>query len=377
MAARIRWWLEGEPTPALEALRADLDAILEGPRSEGRPRVGRKRFYRVEPENPGDPVFFVKIFTAPPGLARLTSWFRRSRAPREAATARAIAAKGFAVAAPVASGEERRAGLLVRGISITVGLPLRDLRSLLEDPATSRAQVRALVTSFGGLNRRMHEAGIDQDDTSPNNFLVDAALEWTLIDFERCKLGRPLSEGRRTTLLAKLQRHDLGVSRTDRLRLLRAYLTDGDERSARRAAWRRIEPELLNLRRRDARRAIKGAFEVGRHVGQQGRTWYIKGREDAAVVRLSLDAAQCRAVWTLAHVFERLALPALRPVRLDDDAVELLAPELDEHAMEFHTAVARARKRFDPYGTWVREPQWALTPAGAVLLTPSAFKLRL
>ena len=115
----------------------------------------------------------------------------------------------------------------------------------------------------------------------------------------------------------------------------------------------------------------------GERLTRLGAEWLVREREGAAAVRLNLDTAQCRAIWVLAHVFERLSLPALRPVRLGDQFVDLLAPDLDEHAMEFHAAVARARRRFAPYGRWVREPQWVLTPRGAVLLTPNAFKLDL
>ena len=68
---------------------------------------------------------------------------------------------------------------------------------------------------------------------------------------------------------------------------------------------------------------------------------------------------------------------ALRPVRLDAHSVDLLAPDLDEHAMDYHAAVARALRRFEPYGRFVRDPEWALTSAGAVLLTPNAFRLEL
>jgi hypothetical protein len=178
-------------------------------------------------------------------------------------------------------------------------------------------------------------------------------------------------------LLAKLQRHDLGVSRSERLRFLRTYLGEGGARSERREACAKIMRAFFTIRQRDARHATRAAFQPGGRIGREGRTWYVKGREQAPVIRLNLGPARSRAIWTLCHVYERLRLPALRPVRLDDQGVDLQVPELDEHAMEFHAAVTRARRRFEPYGSFVREPQWALTAGGAVLLTPDAFRLRL
>ncbi len=368
----MRWWIDGTPTPLLAALERDPNAVLAGPGSTPRERTGRKRFYRVEdPE--GGPALYVKSFQGPRGAA---AWLRRSRARREARIARRVAERGFAAARPIAWAEERRAGRLLRSLVVIPERPLRNLRAWLSDPATAGATRRRLLQSFAGLMRRLHDAGVDQDNSSPKNFLVDPEGDWVLIDFERCRLGRPLGT-RRWTLLAKLQRHDLGVSNSERLRFLRSYLDQDGERLGRREAWAKIARAFLAIRRRDARHATRAAFRPGRRIGRDGRTWYVKGREQAPVIRLSLGPARSRAVWTLCHVYERLRLPALRPVRLDDQGVDLQVPELDEHAMEFHGAVARARRRFEPYGSFVREPQWALTPSGAVLLTPDAFRLRL
>jgi hypothetical protein len=372
--ARVRWWVHGDATPTLERLLADPDGVLHGPSSVARARTGRKRFYRVAAPA-GEPALYVKVFHPAPGLARLATLLRRSRAQREADVARAVAARGFEVAEPLAVGEQRRLGVLVRSFSVIPERPGRDLRALLGDPALERAQRRPLLESFGALQRRLHDCGVDQDDTSPNNFLVRTDGGWVLIDFERCRLGAALSEPRRLELLAKLQRHGLGVSRSDRLRALRAYLGGDAGAAERRALWEKIGAVFVALRRRDARRAADGAFQVGRHVGREGAAWVIRGRESAPVLPLDLPEAEARDVWVRAQQLERLALPALRPVRLAGRRVEL--EQANEVACaDPARAIQRARRELERFGELAADAAWVFTAEGARLRDPRAFRLR-
>lgn len=369
----VRWWLEERATPSLEALIDDPDRVVEGPTSVARARTGRKRFYRIA-GGEGQPALLVKVFRPPSLGARLLGRVRPSKARREARVARQVAARGFDVAAPVAVGEERRGGLPGRSYSVVVERPLRDLRAVLEAPETDTGQRRALVESFAELTRRLHDAGVDQDDSSPNNFLVAPDGRWVLIDFERCRVGPRLGE-RRWTLLAKLHRHRLGVSGTDRLRFLRAYLQGGD-RARRREAWERIRPAYLRVRRNDARRAGRAAFRAGRHVGRDGDAWCVRGREGARTVRVELPRREARALWRVAHQLERLGLPALRPVRLDSSGVELEARDLAECApAERDAAIRAARARLAPFGSLDADAEWVMTRDGALLADLRAFRL--
>jgi len=374
MAGDIRWWVDGPSDRVLEGLLANPDCVLRGAGSVARPRVGRKRFYRLEAGD-GESALFVKIFTVPAGPARWRSALRPSKARREAQIARQVGERGFAVAVPVAVGEQRRWGLLSRSFSVIRECPARDLRAILEDPETPRLRRVELLESFAQLNRRLHDAGVDQDDTSPNNFLVDDGLHWTLVDFERCRLGAPLGE-RRWTLLAKLHRHGLGVSLTERLRFLRSYLGEPGTRAQRREAVQKIISAFLEVRRRDARRAARGAFQEGRHVGCEGATWFVRGREDVQTIRLEVSPARARAGWIAAHQLERLNLPALRPVRLSERGLELQAPSPAEPAGPRQAAVERALRRFAPLGEFVEEPHWEPTPNGPALRNPLAFRLK-
>jgi tRNA A-37 threonylcarbamoyl transferase component Bud32 len=373
-SGQLRWWLEGKPTGVLEALMADPDGVLQGPGSVARSRVGRKRFYRVEAP-PGEPALYVKVFTLPPGLPRLRYWLRPSKARREAAIGRAIRARGLEAAGPIAVGEERRAGSLRRSLSVIPERPGRDLRVVLSDPGLECARRRALLASFGALARRLHDAGIDQDDFSPNNFLVLDDGGFCLIDFERCHVRTPLGD-RRWVLLAKLHRHSLGVSRTDRLRFLRGYLGADAGRAERRAAWDKNRAPFQRIRRRDARRAARAAFKVGRHIERSGEVWTVRGRESLRVIRLELGARESRRAWVTAHQMERLGLPALRPVRLGPDWIELEAPASADPPPA-DARLGSAARRFALYGRLAADPDWVSGPAGPLLRDPRAFRLEI
>ncbi len=372
---RVRWWVDGKATTRLKALMADPDRVLQGSGSVARQRIGRKRFFRVE-GGPGEPALFVKVFTRTRGLPRLRYIPRPSKARREAAIARRAASRGFDAAAPIAVGEERRCGMLHRSFSVIPERPARDLRAILADPATGSKERRSLIEAFASFSRRLHDAGIDQDDFSPNNFLVADDQRFVLIDFERCRIGASLG-ARRWTLLAKLHRHDLGVSRTDRLRFLRVYLGPGADRGAQRVAWQHICEAFRRVRASDVRHATRSAFQVGRHLAHEDEVWVVRGRERAPVLRLPLPPRSARKVWVRAHQLERLGLPALRPVRLGPDWVELEDPGAELKTGDRESQVRLALRKFDGYGEFVAEAKWAITAQGAKLRDPRAFKLRL
>jgi hypothetical protein len=377
-SGRVVWWVEGETTPSLEALLADPDRVLSGPGSLARPRTGRKRFWRLSGDG-SEPALLVKEFRVTSAGARLRSLLRPSKARREARVARAVQARAFDAAAPLAVGEERRFGAVARSLSVIREREGTDLRALLLDPATPDARRRALVEGLADLARRLHDAGVDQDDFSPNNFLVTRGDAFVLLDFERCSIGAPLQAARRWRILAKLHRHDLGVSAIDRMRFLRRYLGPEASRADRHAAWRAIRAEFLRVRARDARRAARAAFRVGRNVVREGDAWVVRGREGRPVVRLELGPERARDAWVRAHQLERLALPALRPVRLGAGFVELEEPKPAAPPSPARRAAleARATRRFRDYGRFVSKPGWRFAERGALLADPLAFELAL
>lgn len=377
IGSRLHWWTEGAPPPRLAALLADPDGVLQGPGSFARERGGRKRFYRLEGAA-GEPALFVKVFTLPAGWPRLRYLLRPSKARRELAIAHAIVARGFDAVVPIAVGEERRWDGLRRSLTVSVERRgARDLRAVLEDPGLAPPARRDLVIRFAELTRRMHDEGIDQDDTAPNNFLCLGDGRFALIDFERCHLRtRPLGR-RRDTLLAKLSRRVPMLSRTDHLRFLRAYQGMESSRAERRLACERIAQEMLRIRRRDARHARAAAFESGRHLARLGGSWVMIEREHEPTLRIDLPRKRAREAWIRAHQLERLGLPALRPVRLDESGIDLVLPAGARTPRPDDVAVRRALRVFAPWGRFVEPPEWRAIGTRVLLANPQAFSLEI
>ncbi len=368
---RVRWWVEGTPPRTLQKLMQDPDAVLQGPGSVARGPAGRKHFYRLESET-GHPAILVKIFNIQGWASRARYWMRPSKARHEAEIARALVSRGFDVSVPIAVGEERRWGVLARSFSIIPELRARDLLAILRDPETTDAERRAIAENFGSFARKLHDAGINQDDFSPNNFLLDDKGRYVLIDFERCEVGSPLGE-RRWTLIAKLHRHKMRLTYSNRLRFLRAYLGENTTSQELRDAWTKIEPIFYALRRRDARRAGEGAFEAGRNIHHDGDMWTVHARRDEPVKRIMFENndAACTA-WRRSHQIERLALPALKGVRMGPDWVEYQRPDIDGEPNPIE--IERNLKRCKRFGEFVSEPQWGVLGGLTVLTNPHGYQ---
>lgn len=195
-------------------------------------------------------------------------WWRRvgaSKARRDLERAGAIAALGIATPCPVAVGEQRSGPLLTRCYELVPWLAdAIDLRRAREEGAGTPAERRARSAALGALVRRMHDAGVDQRDLAPNNFLWRAAADPSLfaIDFERTRVGAPVAPRARIAALAKLDRHCVHAPASERMRFLRAYC-EGD-RAAARGLWRAVEAASAELMRRDAARWRRTATRRGR-----------------------------------------------------------------------------------------------------------------
>jgi hypothetical protein len=254
----LRWWLApgvapGAATPAIEAA---LAALAAG--AEDRKRGRRKSLYRLDLGGAGEPDHLLKV-------NRYAGRRRRSKARHELEIAAALSARGLPAPVPLAAGERRRGGRLEVCYLLVPILPgVHDLREELARPPRP-ARRRALDRALGALARRLHQAGLHQDDFQPNNFLVrwrGDAPELFVIDFERARLRRRVPDRLRRRALAKLEREAGRAPATRRLRFLHAYC--GDDARAARRWWRALEDEAATLARRDAAHLFRNATRPGR-----------------------------------------------------------------------------------------------------------------
>ena len=180
-----------------DALRAPLAASLEAVASgaaRNRKRGRRKELYLLAPAPGAEPSHLLKVnhYEAGAGLRRRLFG---SKARRELRLAERAAKRGIATPLPLAAGE-RREGKRVAACYLLVPFVAgaRDLRHVLAERLAA-GERRALARAFGAFVRRVHDAGIDQDDLQPNNFLLGprGAEDLYLIDFERLTIRRRIA----------------------------------------------------------------------------------------------------------------------------------------------------------------------------------------
>ena len=288
----VRWWLgpgraAGEAGPVLA--RA-LEALAGG--GARNLRTGRrKELYALALGAPGEPDHLLKV-------SRYRGRLRGSKARHELRTARALAGRGVATPVPLAAGERRRAGLLRACYLLVPLLPgAVDLAAHWRRGVLAPAERRALARGFGALARRLHDAGLRQDDFAPNNFLVRPGDPPALlaIDFERARLGRrPASRRARVAMLAKLERRvGVAASASDRLRFLRAYAGDA---GAARLWWSRLAAAAPGRARRDLEHWLRTATRDGRRFVRvaHGR-WQGFARREADLAVLAGEAERLLA----------------------------------------------------------------------------------
>jgi len=284
----VHWWLGPGFTPgeAGPALARALEALAGG-RARNLRTGRRKELYALALGSSGEPDHLLKV-----NLYRRR--LRGSKARHELRTAVALAGRGVATPLPVAAGERRRGGLLRACYLLVPLVPgAADLAARWRGGVPAPAERRALACGFGALARRLHDAGLRQDDFAPNNFLVRPGDPPALlaIDFERARLGRrPASRRRRLAMLAKLERRvGTAASASDRLRFLHAYA--GDAAGAR-LWWRRLEAAAPARARRDLAHWLHRATRDGRRFTRVARPgWWGFARRDADLEALA-GAAQ-------------------------------------------------------------------------------------
>jgi hypothetical protein len=167
---------------------------------------------------------FVKHFDAPAGWERLKSWYRRSRSSKTVRITAALEAAGFSVSPVLVQGvhSDSQRELIVTARAAGDG-PILALRGLNGSIFAKRAALRALGAEVG----RLHLAGFIHGDLTPFNIRIMVARIpcFTFIDNDRTRGHVVIARARRRRRnLVQLGRFALpGITRTDRMRVFRAY----------------------------------------------------------------------------------------------------------------------------------------------------------
>jgi hypothetical protein len=348
----VGWHLEQADAESLSPLLARLMRDLDRGRLENQKSGRRKELYAVELEKRGEHLLKVNRY---PGAS---GWWRRlrgSKARREQRIAREVARRGLPAPVPSAWGERGRLRLDSCYLLVPRLEDVVDLAVLESDRTLPPASRRNLASAFGALSRRVHEAGLQQDDFAPNNFLVRLAPvpELFVIDFERARLRRgPVPHERRLDALVRLDRRLPGVSNAERWRFLVAYA--GDTQAAR-SWWIELATIAPRVAARDLARMRRTTTGEGRRIRRVRRGelagWARHEADLDALLRAgakdhsawrraypSRSRGQGRDLWAAAHLLWLRGLGARPLALLHDVSGATLWLERAEAARGLHEA---------------------------------------
>lgn len=210
-------------------------------------------------------------------LKKLYYMLSRSRNRRNWRRGYQLLNRDLPTARPLAALERRFAGLLVDSVILTEAVPgARDFDALLrmdllhEDPHVVRRAKLQAIEALARLIKEMQSKGFGHHDFKASNLMVQwdrhggEPVRLSLVDLDGLVLRRRLSRRERLRPLVRLNvSFDEArlVTRTDRLRFLKAYLI-GPGRSGDdwKAVWREIADKS----------------ETKRHHKEQRRQWKLK-----------------------------------------------------------------------------------------------------
>jgi hypothetical protein len=199
-----------------------------------------------------DEDLFIKHFDPPTGWRRVKSWFRQARVARIVRITAALRSAGLSVPPVLLRGvhRESRREVIVTARAEGEG-PILALRELDGSIAAKRATLRALGREVG----RLHRAGFIHGDLTPFNIriVVDEPSRFAFIDNERTRHGVVIArQRRRLRNLVQLGHFALpGITRSDRMRVFRAY-----ETALHRCHSRALERNVAAMLRRRAERDL-------------------------------------------------------------------------------------------------------------------------
>ena len=240
----------GAPPPVRRARRGDLaiehradvsaDLVVEAIiRHRAHDRLGREACEKWGPSSSVSRVGLAEGTLSRDLAVKLHRWrglrgalsdgWRGSRAVRARAGCERLAQCGVDSPALVAIAERRRAGIVLESWVLSeFRANAQPLPVALATLAAERNRRRELLAAVGDLVGTLHAAGVDHPDLKPSNLLVGADGALALLDLDALVPPRRLTWRRRVRALGQLEAYarDLHpwLSRTDRVRALRAYL---------------------------------------------------------------------------------------------------------------------------------------------------------
>ncbi len=248
-------WLERSLFgPAMMNSLANPDAIFAAPdcvmiKDQSKIRVARVRLPAVQFPAP----VYVKRYNAFSWRYRIQSFFSRSGALRSLRGAAILRNAGVATANPLAAVEVRLWGMLASSFYLSEEIIAAKTADAYwrENLKTISGKVglhrrRRFLTDLSGLFKTVHGARIYHNDLKDFNILVredgNGREEFFVLDLEGVRRCGYLSLRRRVKNLVQLHR-TLGrlLSRTDKLRFLKSYL------SAERAAQKALAPWVKKI----------------------------------------------------------------------------------------------------------------------------------
>jgi hypothetical protein len=247
-------------TPTLDDWRRTLNGIVKGD-AEDAERVMLKRstsaqVFRTRLAVRARPLEVVcKQSRVQGGLRDVLARFRVSRERRTFDRGLALLRAGICTALPLAVFERRRPGkeswLITEALPGTADLERVCSGLLWElDPARFASVKRLLAANLAGLCRRMAARHVYHRDFKASNILISdwdsdttGPQPW-LVDLDGIRLGSApdvRAEWRGIIRLAASLTESTALTRTDRLRFLKAYLTDRpDDRNRWKEHWRQV-----------------------------------------------------------------------------------------------------------------------------------------
>ena len=251
------WRFSRSHNETTENLRGELIELAREA-IDGRfgPPYHRSRHARTWQAAAGQPAVlsvFVKLIEEPRGVARLKRIFKGSSGAHIERVTQGLNDAGFSAPPVLLRGVNRAGGELIITLRADGVGTLRTLDRLGHGPL---ARKWAMLKAFGRELARFHRCGFVHGDLTPFNifFISGEPFRFALIDNERTRRVAALMGIRpRLRNLVQLGHFELPhISRTDRLRVLRAY-TEMMRPALRRAVIRRVATMLDRRINREGR----------------------------------------------------------------------------------------------------------------------------